>query len=297
MKIMVAKYNELYSFLPEPHLSEIKRIASGFSGGISAVSEIRLVRGFGSSFVMGGHRHKLYSLLKRDDMEELFFKVCSGAVYAHRDTVTEGYVSTREGIRVGVSGTARYDGGRLVGVSDINALVFRIPTADSSFGEELYLAYTECERGLLVYSKAGVGKTTALRTLVPLIAKRDSRENVVVVDERCEFDPEACESCGVMLLRGYERSRGMDIALRTLAASVIVIDEISSAQESAELSSSLLSGVKFIASAHAEHLSEVVNRRGVKPLIENGVFDVFFGIRYTDGGYSHEVEKRECLRL
>lgn len=297
MKIMLSKYSEIYSALPSVLLSEIKRISSGFSGGIYAVSEIRLVRGGGSSFIMGGRRYRLYSVLSRDELEEVFFKVCSGAIYAHRDTVTEGYVCTTEGVRVGVCGTARYDGGRLVGVSDVNALVFRIPTAESSLKEELYNAYKECERGLLIYSRAGVGKTTALRTLVPLIAKREPRENIAVVDERCEFDPAVCESHGVMLLRGYDRARGMEIALRTLTASVIVIDEIGGRSESDGLLSSLLSGVKFVATAHAECFSDLKNRSGVKPLVDRDVFDVFFGIRYTDRGYSCEVEKRECLRL
>ena len=297
MKIMISKYSEIYSSLPREMLAEIKRIAASFSGGISSVSEIRLIRGYGSSLIMKGRRYRLYSHVSPDGMDEVFFKICSGAIYAHRDTVKEGYVCTEGGIRVGVSGTARYDGGELVGVSDINALVFRIPVCDSTFGEELYLAYGECERGLLIYSKAGVGKTTALRTLVPLIAKREPRENIVVVDERCEFDPSVCESYGVMLLRGYDRVRGVDIALRTLTASVIVIDEIGGYEESELLFSSLLSGVKFIATAHAGRLSELKMRSGVKPLLERNIFDVFFGIRYTDGGYSCEVEKIECLKL
>ena len=293
---MTAKYSEIYSSLPPMLFSEIKRISSGFSGGISAVSEIRLVRGAGSSLIMGGIRYRLYSALSRDEMEEVFFKICSGAVYAHRDTVGEGYVCTPCGVRVGVSGTARYDGGTLVGVSDVNTLVFRIPTAESSLKEELYRAYCECERGLLIYSRAGVGKTTALRTLVSAIAEREPRENIAVVDERCEFDPDACESRGIMLLRGYDRARGMDIALRTLTASIIAVDEISGKENSERILSSLNSGVRFIATAHAERLCELLARSGIKPFVEADVFDVFFGIRYTDGGYFGEVEKRECLR-
>ena len=293
---MIAKYSEIYSALPPMILSEIKRITSGFSGGLSAVSEIRLLLGCGSSFIMGGIRYRLRSILCREEIDEVFFKICSGAIYAHRDTVSEGYVCTASGVRVGVCGTARYDGGRLVGVSDVTALVFRIPTVESSLKEELYKAYSECERGLMIYSKAGVGKTTALRTLVSVIAEAEPRENIVVVDERCEFDPDSCREHGIMLLRGYDRARGMDIALRTLTASVIVIDEISGIEKGDGLLSSLLSGVKFIATAHGDHLSELVKRSVILPFIEMDVFDVFFGIRYTDRGYSCEVEKRQCLK-
>lgn len=294
---MISKYDEIYSALPPALLSEIKRIASGFSGGLSSVSEIRVLRGTGSSFIMRGTRYKLCTAVGEEKMNEVFFKICSGAIYAHRDTVSEGYICTPSGVRVGVSGTARYDGGRIVGISDVNALVFRIPTSESSLKNELYEAYSRCESGLLIYSKAGVGKTTALRTLVSVIADLEPRENVVVVDERCEFDTDDCCKHGVMLLRGYDRARGLDIALRTLSASVIVIDEISGIENNGEILSSLLSGVKFIATAHAGHLGELLNRSVIRPFVEMGVFDVFFGIRYTDRGYSCEVEKRECLKL
>ena len=294
---MISKYDEIYYALPPAILSEIKRISSGFSGGTSSVSEIRLLVGGTSSFIMRGVRYKLSFVIGQEMMNEVFFKICSGAIYAHRDTVSEGYVCTSSGVRVGVSGTARYDGGAIVGISDVNALVFRIPTAESSLKEELYRAYTECERGLMIYSRAGVGKTTALRTLVSVIAEMEPRENIVVVDERCEFDPVACRERGVMLLRGYDRARGIDIALRTLTASIIVIDEISGIEDNGGILSSLLSGVRFIASAHAAKLRELLLRTGIRPFIEMDVFDVFFGIRYTDGGYSCEVEKRECLRL
>ena len=291
------KNNKIYMALPTGVLSEIKRIVSGMSIGVEKISEIRLVRGYGSSFILGGRRYRLFSRISATEMDDTFFRICSRAIYAHRDTVIDGYVTCEDGIRVGVSGTARYDGGKIVGVGDINALVFRIPTASSGFSEALYEAYKMCDRGLLIYSKAGVGKTTALRTLVSLIAKREPRENIVVVDERCEFSVGECESNGVMLLRGYDRTRGMDIALRTLTASIIVVDEISGDKSSEELSSSLLSGVKFVASAHAERLSELLVRDGVAPLVKKEIFDVFFGICYTDEGYFCEVDKKECLRL
>lgn len=294
---MSYNHSEIYSALPTGVLFEIMRVASGFEGGISGVSEVRLLCGGGSSFILLGHRYRIYHTVSAEEMQQTFFRICDGAVYAHRDTVTEGYVSTPGGVRVGVSGTAKYDGGRLVGVSDIGALIFRIPCSKSSLGEELYGAYSSCERGLLVYSRAGVGKTTALRTLVPMIAKREPNENVVVVDERCEFDKDECESLGVAVLRGYDRARGMDIALRTLTAGVIVVDEISSGEKSERISESLLSGVKFVATAHASSLGELLVREGVRTLLDKGVFDVFFGIRYTHTGYSCEIDKKECLKL
>lgn len=294
---MELKYQDVYRALP-PHLySEIKMLCRAFCCGIGGISELRLMRGEGSSLVLDKRRYRLFSGVKKEQIEKTFLTLCSGAVYAHRDTVTEGYITVSSGVRIGVSGLAKYDGGELVGVSDISALVFRFPTAKSAFGEELFEAFEACQRGLLIYSRAGVGKTTALRTLVPLIAQRLPRENISVIDERCEFDVSECERAGVTLLRGYKRSVGMEIALRTLGAGIIVIDEIGSAECSGVWTSSLLSGIKFIATAHADDKDELVLRDGITPLIKRNIFDVFFGIRYTDEGYSWSMEKNECLKL
>lgn len=294
---MESKYQDVYAALPPILLSEIARLTRGYSCGIGGVSEIRLMRGGRSSVIINKIRHRLYTVIAGADIEKTFISLCKGAVYAHRDTVTEGYITVSSGVRVGVCGQAAYNGGELVGVSDISALIFRFPTASSGFGNELYDAFLSCKRGLLIYSRAGVGKTTALRTLAPIISQRQPEENVTVIDERCEFDVSECERAGVTLLRGYKRSVGIEIALRTLGAGVIVIDEIGSAECSGVWTSSLLSGIKFVATAHAQDGEELRKRDGIEPLVRRGIFDVFFGIRYTPQGYSCLVEKNECLKL
>ncbi len=294
---MESKYQDVYTVLPLKLRSEIIRLARAYSCGVSGISEIRLMRGVGSSVILDKKRHRLFARVRAEEIEKTFISLCRGAVYAHRDTVTEGYITVSSGVRVGVCGQANYSGGVLVGVSDISALIFRFPTAKSAFASELYGAFSECRRGMLIYSRAGVGKTTALRTLVPIISRKQPHENIAVIDERCEFDVAECERSGVTLLRGYKRSVGMEIALRTLGAGVIAIDEIGSAECEGVWTSSLLSGIRFIATAHAQDRDELCRRDGIAPLIKRGIFDVFFGIRYTDEGYSCLVEKSECLKL
>lgn len=278
--------------LPRRVYAELERLADGCVGGVGAVSEVRLLLGCGSSVRIHGRRHRLSARVSAAEMEATFTALCGGAVYAHRDTITDGYICAAGGVRVGVCGQARYECDRLVGVSDVSALIYRLPTARSSLAEELYVAYARCERGMLIYSRAGVGKTTALRTLLPMIAEREPWCAVVAVDERCELSEER----GVTVLRGYKRAAGMDLALRTLGADVIAVDEIGGAAEARLMRESLRSGVKFIATAHAECLGDVLARDGTAPLIELGAFDVFFGIRYTEGTYSAVVEKIECIK-
>ena len=273
---------------------EISRLSSTRKGGIANVSELHLTLGPKSSVLIGGERIFLGIEVSRDDMQSTVHRLCGGAIYAHRDTISDGYISLDGGVRVGICGQARYESDRLVGVSEVSSLVFRVPTAASSLADELFGAWKGTRSGMLIYSPPGVGKTTALRTLVAMIAQSSPWERVAVVDERCEFSRDECHRLGVMLLRGYKRADGMEIALRTMSPTVIAVDEIGARSESCAMTESLNSGVRIIATAHAKERSELEKRGGFEPFIEARVFDVFFGIFHTDVGYSAKIEELVC---
>ena len=279
--------------LPGAIRRETEAVLSHRPGGVTAVSQIHLCLGRGSSLLVGRDRMKLFSRVSEKDIRTALVRVCSGAVYACRDTISEGYVSIGDGVRVGIGGQARYSEGKLIGVSNVTSLVFRIPTAHSSLIDRLYGAWTESRRGMLIYSVAGGGKTTALRDLCTLIARKD-KKRVAVIDERCEFMESECCDAGIMLLRGYERRKGVEIALRTLEPQIIAIDEIGARDESRGIIESLLSGVSVLATAHASCEEELVKRTALAPYINVGIFDILFGIFHTDNTYSCEYKKIVC---
>lgn len=276
--------------LPVAVERELLRFSSSRKNGISEISELRLMLGRSSSVTVGRERLFIGVSVTKQDMENTVHKLCQGAVYAYRDTITEGYISLDDGIRVGICGQARYESDRLVGVSEISSLIFRVPTAVSSLANELFSAWKDTSRGMLIYSAPGIGKTTALRTLVSMISEECVNERVAVVDERCEFSVEECRRTGVILLRGYKRADGMEIALRTMSPTVIAVDEIAARAESSAMTESLNSGIKLIATAHATDRSELERRGGFLPFVEALAFDTFFGIFHTDTGYSCKVE-------
>lgn len=279
------------TYLPCGIMRNIKRICASRRGGIFSVGEIHLSVGSGSSFLSHGERIYIPLFVTAIEMRETVEKLCGGALYAHRESLSEGYISLEGGIRVGVCGRARYECGRLVGVSDITSLLFRIPSEESSVVDELFAAWRGTERGMLIYAPPCGGKTTALRSLVCKIAGERERQRVAVVDERCEFIPEECMRLGVDLFRGYKRADGLEIALRTMAPEVLVIDEIGARRESDELVDSLNSGVRLLASAHAGSYEEVLRRVSLLPFFDLKIFDVIVGIFNTDGIYSIKTER------
>lgn len=92
-------------------------------------------------------------------------------------------------------------------------------------------------------------------------------------------------------MRGYKRADGMEIALRVLAPQVIVVDEIGSEREARLMADLLNSGVKIIATAHADSLETLTDRGAITPFLERKIFDVFVGIFYTDGKYLLKSER------
>ena len=281
----------IYEYLPVHIKKEIFRIASSRRGGISSIGEIRLCAGPASSVLSHGERVFLGMTVSAAEIEVVVNRLCDGALYAHRETLSDGYISVGNGVRVGVCGQARYDSERLIGICEVTSLVFRIPSGECSVADQIYEAWQKTDRGMLIYAKPGGGKTTALRSLVSRVAAGRNGARVAVVDERCEFSEDECRRLGIHLLRGYKRALGMEIALRTLAPDVSAVDEIGSKTESESMMESLSSGVKILATAHASSRAELFSRVTAVPFFERKIFDVLVGIFNTDGTYRVETEE------
>lgn len=276
-------------FLPERLKRELDFLSLSRESLFETLSELRLRIGRASSILLGGERIFLGSELGREELAATFARLCGGSLYAHRDTIANGYISLNFGVRVGISGQARYEDGRLVGISEVASLVFRIPERSIADCGELLCAFKRAHSGLLVYSSPGVGKTTALRSLALRLATGREALNVAVIDERLEFIRDDYLSASVDILRGYKKSDGMGVALRTLSPEVIIVDEIGGEEEAKAALSYVNSGVRFVASAHAGSYAELMKKKNLEPFFENAVFDVFVGIKTSGGKRSYEV--------
>ena len=144
---------------------------------------------------------------------------------------------------------------------------------------------------MLIFSPPGIGKTTALRSLVKRIGSGSDPLRVAVIDERCEFIKEELSGCEVDLLRGYGKRRGIEIAARTMSPEILVLDEIG--DEDCEAIAGVVGcGIPIVATAHGASVDELCSRESLHRLIKNGYFDVFVGISYTGGAYSLSVSGR-----
>ncbi len=270
--------NDVLKYIPEKIHNELKRIERSRRGITQSISELRIRCGTSSSVLSRGERIPLSSSVCNSDIEEAMNKITGGSLYSFRESIKEGYISLADGTRVGICGKARYEDSLIVGVSDIRSLIYRVPSAVSCKDVDLAAVFERVERGLLVFSAPGGGKTTVLRNLAKLLGTGRAALNIAVADERCEFAPESYLDATVDILSGYKKAKGMEIALRTLSPDVILVDEIGGADELEAILSFLNTGVKIVATVHAGSIDELFSREAVGPLLHSGAFDTFLGI-------------------
>ena len=264
--------------LPRRIREEIKYVARSYKRGIFDISEIHL-RTMGVSALRLSTRTVILKVrLTASEMAQTVEKITEGSFYTHRDTVTRGYVSLPGGIRVGICGSARHAEGKTL-ITAISSLCIRIPTGRCDFKDELYKLYKAFGTSMLIYSAPGGGKTTALRALARALGTGET-SRTVIIDERSEFDRAEYLNCRVDILDGYEKREALAIAVRSMAAEVVLIDELTE-----ELWDCMRSGVRTVATIHASSVSELLSKPRLKPLLDGGVFPYVVGIFRENGKY------------
>ena len=261
--------------------------------------EICLRRAGQSCLYCGDAAIPLSRRLSGQEMDDILNRLCGGSMYAHQDTLRQGYLTLPDGIRVGVCGRMRTDGGRPMGILDVSSLVFRIPRAVSVPTETVcrLLSHTHLGRGTLIYSPPGVGKTTLLRALIPALSAPPYRLRLAVIDTREELS--ACgtrDAGGVEWLIGYPRAAGIEIATRTLAPQLIVCDEIGDASEAEAICAACNAGVPLLATAHGGDVRSLLRRPGLRQLHAARIFGSYVGLsRPTGGGLTQRVTTAQEL--
>ncbi len=210
----------------------------------------------------------------RAAMEEILFELCGGSVYAHGETLCQGYIRGEDGVRVGVVGHAVCQGQAITALQNVTSLNIRLPVKLlrlSGVGTPYPELAEAAAGGLLICSPPGVGKTTALRYTARALAGTGHR--VAVIDSRGElaFGLEA-PGLSADILDGYPRATGIEIAIRTMCPDFIVCDEIGNEEECSALLGAVGAGVSVLATAHASSPDSALKRPGIVELCRHGVF-------------------------
>ena len=276
---------------PERLSAELRRLAESYGGLLDRITELRVRVGRLSSVTVDGRNLPLSTVLCRDEMSLALRHFCGGSVYAHAESIRQGYIALPLGCRVGISGRAVVEGGRVTGISEISSMSVRIARRVPGAEAAAYALFRRlgCRSGILIYAPPGGGKTTVLRELGRRLSSGKGALRVAVIDSRGELDAgQFSRGCLVDVLSGYPKGAGIETAIRTLSPEVIICDEIGSREDAESILSVQYAGVPLIASAHADTLSGIRAETSLMRLFSAGVFGAALGLsRDSTGAYCY----------
>lgn len=244
----------------------------------------------------GGENRSLNLTLSADEMAQAVSLFCGGSLYAHSETIQNGYISLPDGLRVGVCGRASVEQGHVIGVRDITGLILRLPcvmTVDASVVCALLRSF-RLSKGVLVYAPPGEGKTTLLRSAAAMMAGGRNPVRVVVVDSRGEMEKglRGRDLC-MDVLSGYPKAVGIEIALRVMNAQLIVCDEMGAEAEARAVCDAAGGGAALLASAHACDFAGLCQRKNIRCLMDAGVFGAYVGLTRQNGQFRYRITDGE----
>ena len=203
------------------------------------------------------------------EIEETLFAASEYSVYAVENQIRRGFVTGREGERIGIAGTFVYDGSGVLSVHSVTSLCIRIPHAIVGCSEEIYKScFSEGVCSLLIMAPPGEGKTTILRDLSRLISAR-TRLNILVSDERGEL------SAGDLgdtsdVVRFADKLTVFTAGIRAMRPDLIVTDELLPEDYKA-VRRATESGIKVLASAHLKKYEDVPEKLFERYVILDGL--------------------------
>lgn len=277
------------SYLPDRLANEVRKTAALY-GGI--INEIRIRSGGVLSITVMGENIPCKTIVSEEECNEVYMKLCRNSPYSYADTIKEGFITTKEGIRAGICGRAVCNNENITAVSGVISICIRIPRRIPGAGDVVFELLREMnyEKGVIVWSIPGIGKTTVLRELAVRASVGGHPKRVAVVDTRHELGAGICCNGHLDILEGYPRSKGIEIAKRTMSPQLIICDEIANLTDADAILEAAGSGVPIVASVHAGSREDLFSLDYIKKLTGSGHIGAYVGlVSQIYGGYEYEV--------
>lgn len=227
-------------------------------------------------------------------LEQILRNACRQSVYAHTETIRQGFVTVEGGHRIGVCGFGVMQDGAVQTVRDISSLNIRIARQIYGCAAPLLPQITG---SAFIVGPPGSGKTTLLRDLIRLLS--DERKlRVGIADERGELSagvqgvPQLDVGMRTDVLVNIPKATAFLMLLRTMDPQWIAMDEVTSPEDLTAMEQAAYCGVQLLATAHADSWEELRARRLYRELLERGLFRT---VILLNADRSYSVRKAQSL--
>ncbi len=220
-------------------------------------------------------------IVTSEDILTSLERICENSVYTYQNQICGGFITVTGGHRVGITGNAVMEEGRVININHISSLNFRMAREVIDCSRPILKYITDYDNNIikntLIVSPPGAGKTTILRDLVRNISNGFNGfrgQNVGLVDERGEiaamYRGVAQNDVGIRtdVIDNVPKVIGMRLLIRSMAPQVIVADEIGGEDETEIINYAVCSGVSGIFTAHGNNFNDLLLNPTLNELIK-----------------------------
>ncbi len=268
------------NFLPAKVLYALKNY------NINCIYEIRLREGYPIKINYLGDKKLLLDdggnvlVCKKVDIDYIIDSITECSLYAFSERIKDGYLTAKNGVRVGLAGECVCEDGVVLTIKNIKSLNIRIPHTVFGASDCIYeKLFKDKMYNTLIVAPPFSGKTTILKDLVRRINAETSLD-VLIIDERGEFSCVVGENIDVISYA--EKQASFLRGVRTLSPDVVIMDELGGVSDFSCVEYALSCGVKLIATVHGDNVKDLA----LKPYYKQGLFDRYV---FLNGGIKKGV--------
>lgn len=288
MPVLPARIRDLVAALPfhiKEQVEEI-RIRQGRPLAVGISSAYKFIKEDGT---LTSRADEAYQVSPAD-MDRVIQLLSGSSLYALDEELRNGFITLPGGHRVGLTGKAVLDGGKIRTLKYLNGCNIRVSREIPGAGDCVLPHIIDRSRRsiyhTLLVSPPGCGKTTILRDMIRQIsmgipAMGFTGLNVGVVDERSEIAgcyrgvPQKDVGVRTDVLDGCPKAEGMIMLLRSMAPGVIAADEIGRKEDVDALEEVLNAGVKILITAHGVSPADLAERPVMTSIINAKMIERF----------------------
>lgn len=209
-------------------------------------------------------------------LEDIIYKASEFSIYAVNEEIKQGFLVIGNGVRIGVGGVFVMDEGNIKTIRDFSSLNIRIPHKVKGCCLPVFdkLTYNKTIHSTLIVSPPGQGKTTFLRDFAYQLCEKNYFLNLLILDERGEIagknnNLEVGDFCDILSF--CNKRTGFLHGIRSMNPHAIFTDEIGDKEDFEAIKFASNSGVKIVATIHAENLEQIKRKQNFD--IISKVFD------------------------
>jgi stage III sporulation protein AA len=297
--------NEVIEYFPLSIKSVINSFLEKNKSLENSIEEIRIRSNGNLSFKIGQDLITIFSNITKGEMQEIFENICEKSIYSYTKQIAEGFITIKGGNRVGITGSAVIENGRVINLNYISSLNFRIARQIKDVSNSILKYVINIQNNsifnTIIASPPGGGKTTILRDLVRKISNGMSEINFSqkicgIVDERGEIAamykgvPQNDIGENSDVINNVPKSIGINMLIRSMGPQIIVCDEIGTKEDIEAIEKATLSGVKGIFTVHASTIKEIKENPNLSKLIQNKLIQKIIVLDSINKGQVLEVE-------